>query len=117
MNLLLLLLIVVVIFVLWGSNEHFYYLRRYDEQLVKLEQDRAKCIELSNDIKGCDEEYFMKLKLLNDLKENTIFYHLYYPGYRNHRFNYYARPFRGTRHSRSRGFNKRRSIGGRNKHL
>jgi hypothetical protein len=99
------LLIILIIFVLWGSNEHFHYLRRYDEELFKLEQEREKCIKLTNDYKGCDEEYFMKLKLLGDLKENTIFYHLYYPGYRNHRFNYYSKPFRNVRSSRH---NKRR---------
>jgi hypothetical protein len=113
MNYILLLLVILIVFVLWGSKEHFYYLRRYDEELVKIEQDRKKCIDLTNDIKGCDEEYFAKLKLLGDLKENTIFYHLYYPGYRNHRYTYYSRPFRGSRHSGYRGYGKRRSIGGR----
>jgi hypothetical protein len=94
MNILLILLITVVLFVLWGSKEHFYYLRRYDEEVYKLEEERKKCIELTNDYKGCDEDYFMKLRLLDDLKDNTVFYHLYYPGYRNHRYRYYSKPSR-----------------------
>ena len=108
MNLKLLVILGLIILVLWGSKEHFYYLRRYDEDLHNLEEERIKCIETTNDYKGCDEEYFAKLRLLGDLKENTIFYHLYYPGYRNHRYRYYSRPLR--RHNGIRP--KRRSIRG-----